>query len=459
MSDAVSIKATSNRFDTWSLINWREVENSVRSTQIKIADATRAQDWRRVRRLQNGLTNSFRAKLLAVKVVTSNKDKDTPGVDGILWNTDARKLAGAKSLIRRGYKPSPLRLVEIPKKNGQTRPLGIPTMRDRAMQCLYKFALEPVAEILADKDPYGFRPKRRCQNAIEQLFSVFGQKHSAKWILEGAIEKCSNQISHEWLMQNVHMDRGILDKWLKAGFIWNGALFPTRESTPQGGIMSPVLANLALDRIEDVINAKFGWKSGQRKKLCIHLVRYAGDFIITCSREDILKEEVMPLLNEFLSMRGLKLSASKTRITRIEHGFDFLGFNIRKYKGKVLIKPSKESVERFLREVKNIFSSNKSEKQSKLIRLLNRKIQGWCNYYKHVVSKETFSYIRFRIWRMCWRWSVRRHPNKGRKWVKDRYFREIKGNNWRFSDEKEAQTLIDPSTIPIRGPKKNPKEY
>ena len=439
--------ATSNRFDTWKSINWTEVESSVRSTQIRIAEATKASDWRRVRRLQNGLTNSFRAKLLAVKVVTSNKGKNTPGVDNVIWNTDARKYAGAVSLKRSGYKPSPLRRVEIPKRNGKMRPLGIPAMKDRAMQCLYKLALEPVSEVLADKDSYGFRPKRCCADAYRQCFDIFKQKTSAEWILEGDIEKCFDTISHEWLMQNVHMDKGILDMWLKAGFVWNGELFPTDEGTPQGGIISPILANLALDGIENGLSNHFG-KSNLRK-LKLHFVRYADDFIITCGNKELLETEVKPLLKEFLSVRGLKLSEEKTKITHIEEGFDFLGFNIRKYNGKLLMKPAKKSVVRFLREVKVVFNSNKSVKQSELIVMLNPKIKGWCNYYQHTVAKDTFSYIGFRLWEMCWNWSVRRHPNKGKKWVRKRYFISHGGDNWKFADLGTESYLISPAWIPI----------
>jgi RNA-directed DNA polymerase len=453
--------ATSDKYSTWSLIDWGEVEEFVRSMQIKIADATKSSDWRRVNRLQYKLTHSFRAKLLAVKVVTSNKGKNTPGIDNAIWNTDARKLAGALSLNRIGYKPSPLRRVEIPKQNGKTRPLGIPTMRDRAMQCLYKLALEPVAEVLADKDSYGFRPKRSCQDAREQCFNIFKLKTSATWILEGDIEKCFDTISHEWLMQNVHMDKGILDMWLKAGFVWNGELFPTDEGTPQGGIMSPILANLALDGIEDLLNAKFGeGRKGRRRHLLLHFVRYADDFIISCSDKEVLEKEVKPLLKEFLEERGLKLSEEKTKITHIDEGFDFLGFNIRKYKGKLLIKPAKKSVLRFLKEVKAIFDSNKSLIQGELITLLNVKIRGWCNCYKGSVASQTFSYVRFRVWKMCWNWSVRRHPNKGKRWVRARYFIKFKGDDWRFADIKNApeRYLINPGSIHIKRHIKLPKD-
>lgn len=441
--------ATPDKFSNWKTIDWYEVEKFVRSMQIKIADATKAKNWRRVSRLQFKLTHSLRAKLLAVKVVTSNKGRNTPGVDNIIWNTDVRKLEGAKSLTRKGYKPSPLKRVEIPKRNGKMRPLGIPTMKDRAMQCLYKFALEPVAEVMADKDSYGFRPKRSCQDAIDQCFNIFNRGNSLLWVLEGDIEKCFDKISHEWLLNNVHMDKGILEMWLKAGFIWDGDLFSTDEGTPQGGIISPILANLALDGLEERLQTELGSQYRYRRILKMNFVRYADDFVISCTSKEALEEEVKPLLRKFLAERGLKLSEEKTKITRIDEGFDFLGFNIRDYRLKLLIKPSKESVIRFLREVKAIFDSNKTAKQSQLILLLNLKIRGWCNYYRHVVSKETFSYIGSRVWQMCWQWSVRRHPNKNRWWIKDKYFKTVGNRNWRFADLETEDFLIIPESIPI----------
>lgn len=429
-------KDASFGFETWSLIDWGEVERSVRSTQIKIAEATKTEDWKRVSKLQNGLVRSLKGKLLAVKVVTSNTGRNTSGVDGIIWDTDEKKMSGALSLTRKGYKPLPLRRVEIPKANGKKRPLGIPTIKDRAMQCLYKLALEPVAEVMADTHSYGFRPKRSCQDVQVRCHTIFSGRNGAEWVLEGDIKSCFDKISHEWLLDHVHMDKGILAKWLKAGFIFNGGLFPTDEGTPQGGVISPILANMALDGIEDLLDREFGKRtSPRRKKAKLNFVRYADDFIISGSSREMLELEVIPVLNEFLGDRGLELSAEKTKVTHIKDGFDFLGFNFRKYSNEVfLTKPSKEKVKGLLRRIKDIFKSNMSSKQRDVIKIVNPILSGWCNYYKHVVSKETFSYIDSRIWEMCWRWSVRRHHNKGKKWIKNRYFIRFKGRDWRFVD-------------------------
>lgn len=433
--------ATSDKYSAWSLIDWGEVEMFVRSMQIKIAEATKAGNWRRVKRLQYKLTHSFRAKLLAVKTVTSNSGNRTSGVDNVIWSTDESKLRGAKSLSRKGYKPMPLRRVEIPKADGSMRPLGIPTMYDRAMQCLYKFALEPVAEVTADKDSYGFRPKRSCADAIEACFLYLGRKTSAQWVLEGDIEKCFDRISHEWLLENIPMDKGILEKWLKSGFIFQNALFPTDEGTPQGGVISPTLANMTLDGIQKLIEDKYCDYRGRRDKTQIYFIRYADDFIITSKHKETLTDEVIPMLEDFLAKRGLRLSKKKTVITHISDGFDFLGFSIRKFKNKLLTKPSKKSVQKFLKKIKFYIDRSKGMRQDDLIAKLNVMIQGWANYFRHGVSKDSFDYVDYRIWQMLWKWACRRHPSKGKRWIRKKYFSGFKTDNWRFVDTR-TETIL-----------------
>jgi RNA-directed DNA polymerase len=236
MTDAVS---SGKPEVSWHRINWYKALQHVRRVQLRIAKATREGKKRKVKSLQRLLSHSFHAKALAVKRVTENQGKVTPGVDGQTWSTPETKLQAVSSLKRKGYKPLPLRRVYIPKSNGKMRPLGIPTMKDRAMQALYKLALEPVAETTADANSFGFRPERACADAIEQTFIVLSRQNRAKWILEGDIKSCFDEISHDWLMNNVPMDKGILRKWLKAGYIDRKKLFPTEAGTPQGGIMTP----------------------------------------------------------------------------------------------------------------------------------------------------------------------------------------------------------------------------
>lgn len=447
----ITVSASSGEYEGWHQIDWRRAHRTVKGIQIRIAKATKAGNWRRVKSLQRMLTRSFSAKALAVKRVTENQGHKTPGVDGKTWSTPNQKWTAIHTLKRRGYKPQPLKRVYIPKSNGTKRPLGIPTMTDRAMQALYLLALEPVSESRADNNSYGFRTHRCTADAIEQCFGILCRKSSVEWILEGDIEGCFDNISHDWLLANIPLDKQVLRKWLKAGFIETSQLFPTESGTPQGGIISPCLANMALDGLESELKARFG-KQGSRKGQIhkVHLVRYADDFIITGTSPELLENEVKPLVKEFLAGRGLKLSERKTRITHIDTGFDFLGWNVRKYNGKLLIKPSKDNVKAFLANARTTISRHKMVKQDILINILNRKISGWTNYHASVVSKRTFSYVDHKIFQALWRWAKRRHSNKSRRWVKDKYFRPFESQNWVFNDVKTGAKLRIAAHHPIR---------
>jgi RNA-directed DNA polymerase len=433
---------------SWHQINWSKANQHVRRVQLHIAKATRESNPRKVKTLQRMLTHSFHAKTLAVKRVTENQGKATPGVDGQTWSTPEDKFKAISSLIRKGYKPLPLRRVYIPKSNGKKRPLGIPTMKDRAMQALYKLALEPVAETLADKNSYGFRPARGCADAIGQCFIALGKKCSPQWILEGDIKSCFDEISHDWLMNNVPMDKGILRKWLKAGYIDRKRLFPTEAGTPQGGIISPTLSNMTLDGLEKRLTHFRG--------RMVNFVRYADDFIVTGESKELLENEVKPVIIGFLKERGLTLSKEKTKVTHIEEGFDFLGQNLRKYKGKFLIKPSKKNAKNFLEKVRKVLKKFKTAKQEAVIKVLNPIIRGWANYHRHIVAKETFSWVDHQIWQKLWQWCMHRHMNKGRRWIKDRYFHKIGPRKWVFAvktknnGKTDFMKLFSAMSIPIQ---------
>lgn len=431
--DKLRVNAAIRSKEGWETIHWDYHSKIVKKLQLRIAKATQLKKFRKVKHLQWILVHSLSAKYLAVRDVMQNSGSNTPGVDGITIKTSAQKLALAKSLRRRHYKPSPLRRIYIPKAGNKKklRPISIPTIYDRAFQSLYTLALLPVSEVTADLNSYGFRPQRSCADAIAQCFNMLAKRTSPKYILEADISGCFDHISHDWLREHICMDKVILDKWLKAGYVDMNKLFPTTAGTPQGGICSPVLCNETLDGIEDMLKINFRQYKG------IHFVRYADDFIVTAHSEELLEQEIKPAIETLLKVRGLELSQEKTKVTHIEEGFDFLGQNLRKYpdqgKLKLLIKPSKKSIHSFLKGIRKVFRKARSLTQAQLIRVLNPKIRGWANYHRGIVSKATFNRIDKVLWHLTFQWAKRRHPQKGHRWILQKYFKRIKGVNHRFS--------------------------
>ena len=320
--------APTGKAQDWDRIDWNKARAYVKKLQMRIVKAQQAGHYSRAKSLQWLLTHSFYAKALAVKRVTSNRGKNTAGVDHELWLTPAAKWKAIQNLKRRGYQPKPLRRVYIPKKDGKKiRPLSIPTMTDRAMQTLYKFALEPLAETYSDRNSYGFRIGRSTHDAIEQCFTDLNKEKSPKWILEGDIKGCFDHISHDWLLENIPMDIQVLQKWLKCGFIDTKRLFPTEEGTPQGGTISPTLMNMTLDGLERLLKQKLPTRKKVNRQTQfnkMNFVRYADDFIVTGESKEFLENEVLPIIRAFMAERGLQLSEEKTIITHIDDGFDLL---------------------------------------------------------------------------------------------------------------------------------------
>ena len=411
---------------TWKTIDWPRVRQQVRRLQMRIAKATQAGQHRKAQALQWVLTHSRAAKLLAVHRVTTNRGAKTPGVDNVRWRSDKQKLQAASNLKRHGYKPKALRRIYIPKPNGKLRPLSIPTMHDRAMQALYALALAPIVEVLADRYSYGFREGRRCADALEQCFTILAQKTCAPWVLEGDIRACFDEISHEWLLKHVPMDKQLLRAWLTAGYWEEEQLFPTTAGTPQGGLISPLLANFVLDGMERVV------KAAAKVKDKVHFVRYADDFVVTGANRELLEQKVKPALTAFLKERGLELSEQKTVITHIQKGFNFLGHTVRKYGDKLLITPAKSKVKILRGKISQWIQSARGLSQEALLRQLNPRLRGWANYYRNGAATRTFCNLDWHVNCTLWRWVHHRHPNKSFRWKKRRYF-SAEGDNGAFS--------------------------
>lgn len=420
-------------------LDWDAIERHVRGLQISISKAYSQGKYNLAKRKSYLLTHSFDAKLLAVRKVTSNQGRYTAGVDGVTWVTSEDKFKGAESLESKGYKTKPLRRIYIPKSNGKLRPLSIPTMKDRAMQTLYGFALDAIQETTADPNSYGFRIGRGCKDANEELFTILSKKNSAQWILDCDIRSCFDKISHEWLIDNVPMDKKMLRKFLKAGYVYEKKLFPTDEGTPQGGTISPVLANMTLNRLEPELKRKFGPRSK------VNLVRFADDMVVTASSYDVAVE-AKALITEFLAERGLEFSEEKTKIVHISEGFDFLSYNFRKFKDKYRCSPSKKAMKRFKDELSRTVKSAVAWTQDDLIKTLNQKIRGWCRYQDITTHSKEFKDIDNHVFRILVEWARFRHPRKNWTFIKQKYWHRRGNNNWIFCTEDSV--LVRAESIP-----------
>ena len=437
----------------WNSIDWNNIRSDVNRLQTRIAKATQKRNWNLVKRLSYLMTHSHAAKLLAVRIVTQNKGKRTPGVDGKLWNSASEKMQAALDLTDSQYHAQPLRRIYIPKPGKDTkRPISIPTMYDRAMQALYGLALQPIAETTADPRSFGFRLFRSTQDASEYAFLCLSRENSNPYILEGDISGCFDNISHDWLKKHIPMDQSVLAQFLKAGFISDQTLFPTDKGTPQGGLISPILANMTLDGMEKALNTRF-------PKLRVYFIRYADDFLVITPTKAIA-EEAKDIIEGFLTERGLKLSTEKTVITHIDDGFDFLGYNFRKYKGTLLTKPSKKSIQSIKSKIRITVKKAQAWTQDDLMKKLNPIIRGWANYHSHIAAKQTFEGLDHYLWIVTWQWGKRRHSNKGHKWIVKKYWQTVGNRNWVF--QSEENTLLQFSDVSIRRhvfPKLNANPY
>ena len=449
----------------WSQINWRKVERSVFKLQKRIFQASRDGKTKLVRKLQRTLTRSYYAHLLAIRQITQdNSGKKTAGIDGVKSIAPMERLILAQNLNLKS-KPLPARRILIPKSNGEKRPLSIPAMRDRACQALVKLVLEPEWEAKFEPNSFGFRPGRSSHDAVEAIFNSI--KCKQKFVLDADISKCFDRINHDYLLNKINTSPPLqraIRAWLKAGWVFEGKRVKSEIGTPQGGVISPLLANIALhgmeNRMTQLANSLKGDKFKNRTSLTF--VRYADDFVCLHPDREVI-DTAKSILMDWLDEVGLEISESKTRISNTADGFDFLGFNIRQYPVgkynsgkstsgeplgyKTLIKPSQEKVKKHYAKVADIISRHNASPQKVLISQLNPIIRGWSNYYSSGVSKQTYSKLDHLIWQRIERWCLRRHPNKSATWVNHKYFKSVGHRNWVFGDKNRTLTTHSETQI------------
>ncbi len=446
-----------DKYNTWQGIDWKTVEREVFKLQKRIYKASQNGDVELVHKLQRLLTKSRNAKLLATRQVTQdNQGKKTAGIDGIKSLKPEQRLEMAKNLKITG-KGKPTRRVWIPKPNGEKRPLGIPVMEDRALQALVKLALEPQWEAKFEPNSYGFRPVRGCHDAIEAIFSAISRK--SKYVLDADIAKCFDKINHEKLLAKLETYPSMIHQikaWLKSGVIDEIQWFPTEEGTPQGGVIWPLLANIALHGMENIVREYARTLKGDkvRNEQAISLIRYADDFVIIHENLEVIKQ-CQEIVSSWLTEIGLELQPSKTKISHTlneyegQVGFDFLGFTVRQFPAgkhqsgknsngkrlgfKTLIKPSNTKIKLHINKLNEIVREHKSSPQIELIKELNPVIRGWSNYYATVCSKEIFSECGHIVYQQLKRWGERRHPLKNKSWVTNKYWHTVENRKWVFS--------------------------
>ena len=436
----------------WSDINWRKVKREVGRTQRRIFWETRKGRLWKVAKEQKRLCKSFYARLLAVLIVTElNEGRNTPGVDGRICKTDEEKMQLVHELGSKKYKPSPVWVVYIPKPGGGKRRLGIPTIRDRAEQALVKLAMDPEWEARFEPNSYGFRPGRRAIDATLNVVNLLTHRKRCRlhpgWILDADISQCFDNIDHAALLEKIGTSpfRHKIKMWLKSGAISEVGFETTGKGTPQGGVISPLLANIALDGIErlfGIYTASGNYKSPSRRSgpnKDVSLIRYADDFIVVAPSKSIIENHVVPKVRQFLKEMGLDLNKAKTRIVNISDGFEFLGFRFQRYYRRdgtvkrLCYSPSRKRVDRFLRSLRGTVRLYRTKDVQRMILAINRRVRGFCNYYRWSMAHKMFAYMTHRLWVILWRWALRRHPKRGRRWLVDHYWRRVGRDKWTFS--------------------------
>ncbi len=445
----------------WNTINWRKANRTVRNLRHRIFRATQEGTLKRVRSLQKLMLKSYSNRLVSVRRVAQiNAGKNTPGVDKLVIKTPAARGRMVDALAHASpWKAKPVRRVYIPKANNKLRPLGIPVVMDRCLQAMVKNALEPAWEARFEGTSYGFRPGRSGHDAIEKIFGLARPNKTKKWVLDADIRGAFDHISHDYLLKAIGPVPGkeLIKQWLKAGYVEQEVFHATEQGTPQGGVVSPLLANIALHGMEEAIGVKYDYRGQLIGKRAV--VRYADDFVCFCeTREDA--ERVQGILTEWLKERGLTLSEEKTRIVHLTEGFDFLGFNIRQYPApktsrtgwKLLIKPSKESVQEMRTKLKTLWEKAHGTNVQSVLGQLNPVIRGWANYFRTAVAKEIFSGLDRWMFYKEDRYTRRMHPKKSTDWRHRTYwgrFQLDRLDPWVFGDKQTGGHLLKFSWFPI----------
>ena len=439
------VNVTDENNTNWQAINWRKARRVVKNLRQRIFKATRERQWKTVRNLQRLLMKSLSNIHLAVRRCTQqNQGKKTPGIDGlVVLNPKGRGLLVdiLKKFIP--WKPLPTKRVYIPKSNGKKRPLGIPTLIDRCLQAIVLNALEPCWEAQFERSSYGFRPGRCPHDAAEKIFKAVCPNRNKKWVVDADIKGCFDNISHKFLIGRIggFPAKKLIQQWLKAGYVDKDVFHESENGTPQGGIISPLLANIALHGMEKALGVIYEKGGGSRGKRIV--VRYADDFVILCeTQEDAYKAK--DEVTSWLSERGLNLSPEKTTIVHMTTGFDFLGWNFRHYRVsdrksgyKLLIKPSAKSIKNIRDKLRQIWLSNRGKEVGAVITELTSVVRGWANYHRKMVSCEVFNELDKWMFDRVKRYAKQRHPNKSDKWRNERYFGRFnldRADKWVFGE-------------------------